>query len=299
MNAARAIAALALAASVLFASCGGGETETARKTDQTPEDRAPESNDPKQTPRKVGPGKQPPQHNARVITNSIGMKLTLIQPGSFLMGSTKGGATANRETPVHKVTLTRPFYLGVYEVTQEQYKKVVGENPSEFPGPKRPVDNVSFYKAREFCEILSQKEDADYRMPTEAEWEYACRAGTATEYPFGDSPDKLAEYAWFAKNSGKQTHPVGRKKPSPWGLYDMHGNVWEWCDEKYAEYLQGEQVDPFSNAYSRNRVLRGGSWRSDARECRSAFRGSDKSKSRRNRYGFRVVREIPTPKPRP
>ena len=161
--------------------------------------------------------------------NSIGIRLKLLPAGTFWMGE---------DLDAHKVTLTQPFYLGVYEVTQEQYERVMGKNPSNFKGPQNPVEKVSWDDAVEFCRKLSELPEEKaagriYRLPTEAEWEYACRAGTTTKYSFGDSESELGEYGWFDKNSDRKTHPVGQKQPNKWGLYDMHGNVWEWCSDWY------------------------------------------------------------------
>ena len=176
------------------------------------------------------------------ITNSIGMKLKLIPAGEFMMGSQEVG-------PQHKVRITKPFYLGVYEVTQAEYEEVMGKNPSwfskggggaeEVPGEDTsgyPVEQVSWEDAVEFCKKLSAKEGKTYRLPTEAEWEYACRAGTTTRFSFGNDGESLAGYAWYSDNSDVKTHSVGEKKPNAWRLHDMHGNVWEWCADWHGLY---------------------------------------------------------------
>ena len=150
-----------------------------------------------------------PSDKDGVITKSIGMKLKLIKPGGFMMGSEKG---FDNEKPVHKVKITRTFCIGVYEVTQAQYEKIMGKNPSYFKGPNRPVDTVSWDDAVLFCKKLSEKEGVKYRLPTEAEWEYACRAGTRTEYYWGDGID--GRCAWYWENSENRTHDVGQKKPN-------------------------------------------------------------------------------------
>jgi formylglycine-generating enzyme required for sulfatase activity len=250
------------------------------------------------------------------IVNSIGMSLVQIPAGTFTMGDANG---QDDETP-HQVTLTKGFELGVYEVTQEQYEAVMGTNPSDFKGPQNPVEEVSWNDAVEFCRKLSalpSEKSAGYvyRLPTEAEWEYACRAGTKTAYSFGDSESELGDYAWFGDNSGDQqidalniwntdadnyfdrivnnncrTHPVGGKQPNAWGLYDMHGNVWEWCQDWYGDYPKGSTTDPTGAASGSDRVLRGGSWGLDSDYCRSAFRNWDAPDNRSINFGFRVLR---------
>jgi formylglycine-generating enzyme required for sulfatase activity len=219
-------------------------------------------------------------------TNSIGMKLKLIPAGTFTMS--EGGEA-------HKVTLTKPFELGVYEVTQEQYEQVMGSKPSKFKGPQNPVEQVSWTDAVEFCRMLSElpaekKAGYVYRLPTEAEWEYACRAGTTTKYSFGDSESELGDYAWYDENSRKTTHPVGGKKPNPWGLYDMYGNVYEWCQDWYGDYPSGSTTDPTGAASGSFRVLRGGCWNFFSDYCHSAFRFSYAPVIRYYYLGFRVLR---------
>jgi len=224
-----------------------------------------------------------------VLTDSIGMQFKLIPAGSFLMGSPDSENDRQPyEGPQHKVTLTKPFYLGIYEVTQEQYEKVMGSNLSNFKGPKLPVENVSWNDAQDFCRKLSQLEkNMTYRLPTEVEWEYACRAGTKTAYYWGDSFDD--RYVWTKENNGFKTREVGTRQPNAWGLYDMSGNVWEWCEDWYGDYSAGEQVDPKGAASGSGRVDRGGGWYLDARGCRSAIRGSTEPDYHTNFLGFRVV----------
>jgi formylglycine-generating enzyme required for sulfatase activity len=201
------------------------------------------------------------------------------------------------------VTLTKGFELGVYEVTQEQYEQVMGSNPSKFPtssrqkikGPQNPVENVSWDDAVEFCRKLTElpaEKSAGYvyRLPTEAEWEYACRAGTTTKYSFGDSASELNDYAWRAQNSEATTHPVGGKQPNAWGLYDMHGNVFEWCQDWYADYPSGSTTDPTGAASGLYRVYRGGSWRGLSDSSSSARRARRAPRYHGNDRGFRVVR---------
>ena len=197
------------------------------------------------------------------------------------------------------MTLTQAFHLGQYEVTQEQYEKVMGTNPSNFKGGQNPVEQVSWNDAVEFCRKLSalpaeKKAGYVYRLPTEAEWEYACRAGTTTKYSFGDSESELGAYAWYAKNSGKNsgktTHPVGGKKSNPWELYGMHGNVCEWCQDWYGKYPSGSTTDPTGAASGSYRVNRGGSWSLTSGLCQSAYRHGYAPGRRYHFLGFRVLR---------
>jgi formylglycine-generating enzyme required for sulfatase activity len=220
--------------------------------------------------------------------NTIGMQFKLWPGGTFTMGE-------GNETP-HPVTLTKPFELGVYEVTQEQYEQVMKvPNRSKFKGPQNPVEKVSWDDAVEFCRKLSSLPEEKaagyvYRLPTEAEWEYACRAGTQTAYNFGDSESELGDYAWYDKNAGGTTHPVGSKRPNAWGLYDMHGNVYEWCQDWYGSYPSGSVTDPTGAASGSYRVLRGGSWDYHSGSCRSAYRSRYSPGRRSLSLGFRVLR---------
>ncbi|NQT17360.1 MAG: formylglycine-generating enzyme family protein, partial [Planctomycetes bacterium] len=218
-------------------------------------------------------------------TNSVGMKLVLIPAGEFMMRS----PAKSNEGPQHRVEITKPFYLGVTEVTQEQYEQVMGENPSKSKvDPQCPVESVSWGNAEKFCERLSEKEGKKYRLPTEAQWEYACRAGSPTKWYFGDSESQLGEYAWYRDNSGRTTHPVGQKKPNGWRLYDMHGNVWEWCADWKADYANSSSSDPTGPSSGSYRVGRGGGWDPPARACHSALRYFYPPGSERRYLGFRV-----------
>ena len=210
-----------------------------------------------------------------------------IPAGEFMMGSDEYHA----EKPIQKVTVNA-FKIGKYPVTQSQYKAVMGTNPSDFSGnPQNPVENVSWDDAQKFCQKLSEKTGKKYRLPTEAEWEYACRAGTQTRYHFGDSENKLGEYAWYDKNSSSKTHPVDQKKPNNWGLCDMSGNVWEWCEDGWHKNYQNAPTDGTAwndkHPQTSLRVLRGGSWNDHWGNCRSASRIS--SDIRSDFIGFRVV----------
>ena len=226
------------------------------------------------------------------ITNSIGMRLALIPPGEFTMGSPKSDAKACVwESPQHNVRITRPFYFGVYEVRQAEYENVMGTNPSYFKGADNPVEQLSWDDAVQFCKRLSAKEGRTYRLPTAAEWEYACRAGTRTRYSFRDDLASLKEYAWYMENSERKAHPVGERKPNAWGLRDMHGNVWEWCADWFDDYYAVSPTnDPPGPEVGVNRVSRGGGWRLDAGYCRSANRYGVSPSDRGYDLGFRVAR---------
>ncbi|MEY4565367.1 MAG: hypothetical protein RLY14_337 [Planctomycetota bacterium] len=215
----------------------------------------------------------------KTFTNGIGMQFRLIQPGTFIMGSPISEPGHKEIEAAHQVTLSDPFYLSIYPVTQAQYEQVIKENPSRFKGANHPVDNVTRMEASFFLAMLMGNErverfetgesEHNYRFPTEAEWEYACRAGTKTAYSFGDSASKLGQYAWYKENSGGTTHPVGQKRPNPWGFYDMHGNVREWVN-RHSNYPQDEIEN--SATPSKYRIVRGGGWDDSHSDCRSANR---------------------------
>lgn len=231
------------------------------------------------------------------FTNSIGMEFVLIPAGSFLMGADKSREeeATREEMPQHRVTISKAFYMGKYEVTQEQWVAVMGKNPSRFENPKNPVESVSWPDVQEFIDRLNAREGGKhYRLPTEAEWEYAVRAGTTTKYFFGDDKELLAQYGWYAKNSGNRTHPVGQLKPNPWGLYDVYGNVWEWLQDLYDEnyYQYSPDIDPPGPSEGINRAVRGGGWNVIARFCRSANRDWYAPDNRLGRLGFRLVRTM-------
>ena len=197
------------------------------------------------------------------------------------------------ETPAHQITISKPFYLGTYEVTQWQWQAIMGNNPSRFKyDPNLPVENVSWDDVQEFLRRLNARESGPpYRLPTEAEWEYAARAGMTTAYSFGNL-HQLGEYAWYEDNAGRTTHPVGQRKPNAWGLYDVHGNVWEWVQDWYGPYTAGAAVDPAGPSSGSARVHRGGSWNSTARVCRSANRNYGVPGMRYDDLGFRLLREV-------
>ncbi len=216
---------------------------------------------------------------------------------SFGMGSNNGPAD---EQPAHKVTLAAPFAIDRYEVTQELYQAVMSVNPSRWKGPRNSVEMTSWDEAVEFCRkvtaALRQRKliraDEEIRLPTEAEWEYACRAGTSTRYSFGDEVKDLTEHAWYKDNSKGHDPPVGAKKANPWGLYDMHGYVWEWvADDWHADY-KGAPADgsAWKGGQDGKRVARGGSWTHSAEQCRSSARMGLPVGTRSDAVGFRCVR---------
>ena len=248
------------------------------------------------------------------LGNAVTMRLVLIPPGKFTMGSPDSDpGRYDNEGPQHEVTISKPFYMGVFEVTQEQYDKVMGTNPSTFKGLANPVEGVSWDDAVQFCRKLSEKTSRRVTLPTEAQWEYACRAGTTTAFHTGDelkpgranvnfygsgpqgALDKAV--AWMrkvlrinAKTTGAETLPVGGFPPNAFGLYDMHGNVWEWCADWYDDsYANAKNVDPTGPGPCSSRVLRSGSWFAGSRRCRCACRAEGGPSHRSYVLGFRVV----------
>jgi formylglycine-generating enzyme required for sulfatase activity len=289
-----------------------------------------------------GSAQETDMEHPKEITNSIGMKLVLIPNGTFTMGSPSGEVDRQEDETQHEVTISQDYYLGAFEVTQAQYERVTGKNPSYFQGEKvaerhprnereskdvdssnHPVEQVTWVNAVDFCRRLSElpeekKAGRVYRLPSEAEWEYACRAGSQTAYSSGDDETRLGEYAWFGNNSGDKeidtravwnrlsntpekyretllssgckTHPVGGKKPNAWGLYDMHGNVGEWCSDRYYAYPEGAVTDPVGpQEVGRTRVYRGGNWINGAPGCRSSLRSNGYPTDNGGAPGFRVA----------
>ena len=264
--------------------------------------------------------------NPQVITTrTAGIKLKLIPAGEFMMGSTDDDQNADKdEKPQRRVEMSRPFYLGVTEVTQAEYEAVMGANPSWFSSTgggkdlvarqstgRHPVEQVSWLDAVAFCNKLCELEGRrpfyrmngkdvlvidwngdGYRLPTEAEWEYACRAWTTSRYSFGDEDARANEFGWFGNNAGGRTHPAGEKRPTVFGLFDMHGNVWEWCGDWYGEkyYANGPAGDPRGTGEASSRVIRGGGWVLEPRNARSANRGRGVPGYRNSSLGFRVAR---------
>ncbi|TRV03175.1 MAG: serine/threonine protein kinase [Microcystis wesenbergii Mw_MB_S_20031200_S109] len=221
------------------------------------------------------------------LANGIRLEMVSLPAGKFLMGSSE----SDSEKPPHQVKVNS-FAIGKYPITQAQYQAVMGTNPSLFTNnPQNPVERVSWNDAKAFCQKLSQITGKTYRLPTEAEWEYACRAGTTTRYYFGDNDNQLGNYAWYRGNSQDKTHPVGQKKPNGWGLYDMSGNVWEWCEDDWHDNYKNAPKDGSAWLIKDNhsQILRGGSWFNNPRNCRSAYRFSNYRCDNDDSYGFRVA----------
>jgi formylglycine-generating enzyme required for sulfatase activity len=237
--------------------------------------------------------KDPPKH----FTNSIGMKFVWIKPASFVMGSPKEEELRGKDETQHKVTLTKGFYMGVHVVTQEQWQEVMGNNPSKFKGEKNlPVEMVSWDDCQKFIKKLREKDKKPYRLPTEAEWEFCCRAGTTTPFHFGEtiSTDQANYEGSTTYGNGKKgvyrekTTPVGSFPANAWGLHDMHGNVLQWCQDWRGEYPQKDVVDPTGPDKGQGRVLRGGCWLYPSASCRSASRTDINSGFGSDMFGFRI-----------
>lgn len=241
-------------------------------------------------------------------------RTVLLPGGTFTMGDEDG-----LDSPLHEVTVS-PFYIDTHLVTQRQYETLMGDNPSRWKGAENPVEQVRWYDAVKYCNARSKAEGLEpcydvntwkcnftangYRLPTEAEWEYACRAGTTTAYSFGNDESKLDEHAWFKGNARRRPHPVGQRRPNAWGLYDMHGNVWEWCNDFYQVdyYDKSPKENPRGAETGETMVLRGGAWKTDAESCRSGYRYNE-NRGRADVcfgydiYGFRCVRNGPSSAP--
>ncbi len=238
------------------------------------------------------PSRTPTNSNdSKTFKNSIGMEFVRIPSGSFMMGSDNGEAD---EKPIHRVSISDSFLMGKTEVTQGQWKAIMGDNPSVFSicGDSCPVENVSWEDVQDFIRELNNKGEGTYRLPTEAEWEYAARADSTTKYSYGDGDGEgsLGNYAWYEANSGSKTHQVATKQPNDWGLYDMHGNVWEWCADWYGNYSIRSVVDPASASVGSYRVSRGGSWYSNAENLRSTSRYNISPSLGSGSIGFRLLR---------
>lgn len=258
------------------------------------------------------PAETEPAPNAPAVIETKGGAMVLVPAGSFRMGSPVG---KEDEKPAHMVALDA-FLMDRVEVTQAAYERLGLPSPAHFKGPNLPVEQVTWAQAAYFCNVRSRAEGLEpcyneetgacnfaangYRLPTEAEWEYACRAGANADYACGNDRRKLADYAWFTDNAGKKTHPVGQKKPNAWGLYDLHGNVAEWCNDVYDPhyYAASPRVNPRGPDDGKEYVLRGGAWNAGSEVLRSAYRtaenpGFSDACLARDAIGFRCVRNPP------
>jgi formylglycine-generating enzyme required for sulfatase activity len=244
----------------------------------------------------VRPIVESPRRSGDRRTNALGMAFVWVPPGEFLMGSPPTEAGRAEDETRHRVTLPRGFFLGTFPVTQRQWEKVFRSNPSRFRGPDLPVENVTWLDALEFCRKLTAFDGRPYRLPTEAEWEYACRAGTQTPFHFGgristDQANYDGTSPYGAGRSGtyrRSTTPVGSFAANFWGLFDMHGNVWEWCQDPYADYPIEPATDPAPAAADDHRVARGGAWNLGPAYCRSAARLRLRLARRCHSVGVRV-----------
>ena len=243
--------------------------------------------------------------------NSVGMEMVRIRAGSFEMGPPSSELNRGKAERRHRVRLKRDYLLSSTEVTQGQWQAVMGEKPSRFKGEDLPVESVSWIEAVEFCNKLSERErltpayrisgkrvdwdrsSSGYRLPTESEWEYGCRAGSSTRFWSGDSDSGLGRAGWYSSNSGGRPHPVGGMAANPLGLFDVHGNVWEWCWDIYSRYPSGSATDPSGPSKGAYRVERGGSWSSRAQFCRSASRARSDPGLRYDNLGLRPARSTP------
>jgi formylglycine-generating enzyme required for sulfatase activity len=238
-------------------------------------------------------GNSPP-----IYINSLGQTFNLLPAGTFTMGSPSDEPGRNsNEGPQYQVTLTQPFYMQTTEVTQAQWEAVMGSNPSSFVWPTYPVENVSWNDIQTFITEMNKRGEGTYSLPTEAQWEYAARAGSTTAFYNGGITELNCGYdpnldaiGWYCYNSSK-THPVAQKAPNAWGLYDMSGNVSEWCQDWYGTYPPEPVTDPTGPSSGSSRVLRGGDWNWHARDCRSAYRGYHSPGNRYYDVGFRLLRQ--------
>lgn len=235
---------------------------------------------------------------AKKFINSIGMNFVEIPAGEFTMGEdpSLGREGKADERPAHKVRISRPFYMGQFEVTQAQWRDVMGENPSRHKGDTNPVDSVSWNDVQRFIQKLNAREGHQlYRLPTEAEWEYAAKAGTNTRYFFGNEQDRLPEYAWITANAEGRTRPVGGKKPNQFGLYDTSGNVREWVNDWYDDeyYAKSPVEDPRGPSAGYGRAYRGGSKDGAEFPTRSTYRWRETPDTKAQNLGFRLVMTIP------
>ena len=213
-----------------------------------------------------------------------------VPAGTFMMGSTKNESKWTNTETQHNVTISKGFWIGKFEITQKQWESIMGENPSCFVGKQNPVESVSWDDIQSYLLKLNSLGDGKYRLPTEAEWEYACRAGSTAACGFGSDETQLEDYAWTFWNSNETTHRVGSKKSNAWGLHDMHGNVREWCSDWYLPHSGDNLVDPLGAESGSGRITKGGSFLAEYEQCRSAHRHMNPTSYEHNSIGFRIVR---------
>ncbi len=258
--------ALALAAAAIGAAAGADQPA------------APQGNHGAEAVASSGKEASPAKERILDLGGGVKLELVLIPAGEFLMGSPASDRQAeDNERPQHRVRITKPFYMGKYKVMQDQWDAMMGSNSSAYRGPKYPVNAVSWDDCQAFIKKLNNKfhgQGGTFRLPTEAQWEYACRAGSTTQWCCGDDVSKLGEYAWYEGNAQAAIHPLGLKKPNAWGLYDIHGDLWEWCADTYDRryYSVSPVDDPAGPSTAGYRVLRGGSWYLGPEYARSARR---------------------------
>jgi formylglycine-generating enzyme required for sulfatase activity len=238
------------------------------------------------------PGQAEPKHS--LVALDLGLAFVLIKPGTFKMGAEpRLERFTSYALPKHEAKISKPFYMGRFEVTQSQWMAIMGRNPSRFKGAGLPVDSVTWDKAQEFVDKLNEKEGRRiFRLPTEAEWEYAARAGTDTVYPFGNAAQSLGDYAWYTNNSDLTTHPVGLKTPNPWGIHDLLGNVREWTSDWMGPYPSELDVDPKGPSTGTERVARGGAFNFIDVNCGVSRRVGYLPGSRQNFLGLRLVMDL-------
>jgi formylglycine-generating enzyme required for sulfatase activity len=224
------------------------------------------------------------------LGGGVRMEFALVPAGTFLMGSPENTGSDD-ESPLRPVTISRPFYLGKFEVTQEQWQAVMGSNPSRFHGAQRPVETVSWNDCQRFLARLAARTGRRFALPTEAQREYACRAGSSTAWVCGNGDEHLGDYAWYGANAGGATHRVGTKRPNAWGLYDMAGNVAEWCSDAYAKhtYTEAAVTDPTGPGAGGSMVYRGGAWGDDSDMLRCAYRNCNGPDGANAGVGLRCV----------
>ncbi|VVB96913.1 Hercynine oxygenase [uncultured archaeon] len=282
----RLLNVILIASVILIGGCIGEKTSGIEKSTLTPEPTVAST------------------QKKEMFSNSVGMEFVQVPAGEFEMGlPIETESKNNFEKPLHHVKISKSFLMSKYEVTQKQWRDIMGRNPAyfkvpaSFEGDDRPIMMVSWKEVNEFVDMINKKEGTGkYRLPTEAEWEYAARAGTTTIYSFGDDAKAIGDYAWYNENSNGMIHPVGQKNPNPWGLYDIHGNVEEWVQDEWHENYEGAPVD--GSEWKKGddkiriiRVFRDGNWNSGAEKCRSAGRDGTSEDTPFNYLGFRLVKD--------